>query len=359
MLVPSGLDRKEEARREGTHRCMSWVSKGSLPDLQLRGSGSRRRGSRLPGSKSKRGVSSALGGGSLDASPVGRYRKRGEGEIEREREGRTVRPLIDDQRNLSLALGEVDWKPRRQRSKAVVGGVSTSVLRLNRLLQDLMQRTRRERRRTYAGHECLCLPTCPSRPAVREQRVSPEYARSRFQTREKRRTCCETSFDETGTEYAWDVATCAAAASASSRVRAAILADESSRGVEGRDEEQRSSIAPKVGRTITAPALSPHEYPLDACPLITPPSTLPTYTTRMSLSTPDVFPFPYATPYPIQLQLMQHIYHTLEHSHLAIVQSPTGTVRPPSPPPLLSSSLSSASAFLLTGCLFGGRRAKV
>lgn len=66
--------------------------------------------------------------------------------------------------------------------------------------------------------------------------------------------------------------------------------------------------------------------------LPTPPST---HTTRMSLPTPDVFPFPYATPYAIQLQLMQHIYHTLEHSHLAIVQSPTGTVRPSS---LLSSS---------------------
>lgn len=40
------------------------------------------------------------------------------------------------------------------------------------------------------------------------------------------------------------------------------------------------------------------------------------------------FSFPYATPYSIQLDLMRVVFSTLERSQIAIVQSPTGTVRP-------------------------------
>jgi len=53
------------------------------------------------------------------------------------------------------------------------------------------------------------------------------------------------------------------------------------------------------------------------------------------LPTPAAFAFPYAAgPYPIQLALMQHLYWTLEHGQVGLVQSPTGTVRPDLPPSL-------------------------
>lgn len=49
----------------------------------------------------------------------------------------------------------------------------------------------------------------------------------------------------------------------------------------------------------------------------------------LSLATPDTFPaFPYALPYKIQLDLMQHLYNSIEHKKITIVESPTGTVRP-------------------------------
>lgn len=48
-----------------------------------------------------------------------------------------------------------------------------------------------------------------------------------------------------------------------------------------------------------------------------------------ALPTPEAFPFPYASgPYPIQLDLMRHLYGTLERAEVGIVQSPTGTVSP-------------------------------
>jgi Rad3-related DNA helicase len=51
----------------------------------------------------------------------------------------------------------------------------------------------------------------------------------------------------------------------------------------------------------------------------------------LSLPTPDSFPaFPYDPPYSIQVQLMRHLYHSIEHGKVAIVESPTGTVSIPS-----------------------------
>jgi chromosome transmission fidelity protein 1 len=48
----------------------------------------------------------------------------------------------------------------------------------------------------------------------------------------------------------------------------------------------------------------------------------------LNLPTPDSFPaFPYDPPYDIQTQLMKHVYSTLEQGKIAIVESPTGTVR--------------------------------
>ncbi|KAF7299172.1 Chl1 helicase [Mycena indigotica] len=46
----------------------------------------------------------------------------------------------------------------------------------------------------------------------------------------------------------------------------------------------------------------------------------------LSLPTPSDFPaFPFATPYPIQVQLMQHLYSSIENKKVTIVESPTGT----------------------------------
>ncbi|KAF7297812.1 Chl1 helicase [Mycena kentingensis (nom. inval.)] len=46
----------------------------------------------------------------------------------------------------------------------------------------------------------------------------------------------------------------------------------------------------------------------------------------LSLPTPNAFPaFPFATPYPIQVNLMKHLYSAIEHRKVTIVESPTGT----------------------------------
>lgn len=48
----------------------------------------------------------------------------------------------------------------------------------------------------------------------------------------------------------------------------------------------------------------------------------------LALSTPDAFPsFPYDPPYAIQLDLMRHLYASIEARKVAILESPTGTVR--------------------------------
>ena len=49
----------------------------------------------------------------------------------------------------------------------------------------------------------------------------------------------------------------------------------------------------------------------------------------LTLPTPDIFPFPYAEPYPIQMALMRHIYSSVEAQGVraTVVESPTGTVR--------------------------------
>ena len=45
------------------------------------------------------------------------------------------------------------------------------------------------------------------------------------------------------------------------------------------------------------------------------------------LTTPDIFPaFPYDPPYSIQLDLMRHLYSSIENKKVSIVESPTGTV---------------------------------
>ena len=44
------------------------------------------------------------------------------------------------------------------------------------------------------------------------------------------------------------------------------------------------------------------------------------------LPTPDVFPFPFA-PYPIQVDFMRHLYAAIEARQVAVLESPTGTVR--------------------------------
>ncbi|KAI5988422.1 helicase C-terminal domain-containing protein, partial [Pisolithus albus] len=46
----------------------------------------------------------------------------------------------------------------------------------------------------------------------------------------------------------------------------------------------------------------------------------------LTLPTPDRFPaFPYDPPYSIQVDLMRHLYSSIEHKHVTIVESPTGT----------------------------------
>ncbi len=48
----------------------------------------------------------------------------------------------------------------------------------------------------------------------------------------------------------------------------------------------------------------------------------------MSLPTPESFPaFPFDPPYSIQVDLMKHVYSAIENRKIAIVESPTGTVR--------------------------------
>ncbi|KAJ7695957.1 helicase C-terminal domain-containing protein [Mycena rosella] len=46
----------------------------------------------------------------------------------------------------------------------------------------------------------------------------------------------------------------------------------------------------------------------------------------LTLPTPSEFPaFPYSPPYPIQVDLMRHLYESIEQKKVAIVESPTGT----------------------------------
>ncbi|KAJ7432344.1 helicase C-terminal domain-containing protein [Mycena latifolia] len=46
----------------------------------------------------------------------------------------------------------------------------------------------------------------------------------------------------------------------------------------------------------------------------------------LNLPTPSEFPaFPYSPPYPIQVDLMRHLYESIEQKKVAIVESPTGT----------------------------------
>ncbi|ESK95799.1 chl1 helicase [Moniliophthora roreri MCA 2997] len=46
----------------------------------------------------------------------------------------------------------------------------------------------------------------------------------------------------------------------------------------------------------------------------------------LELPTPEKFPaFPYSPPYPIQVELMRHLYAAIERRQVAIVESPTGT----------------------------------
>lgn len=50
----------------------------------------------------------------------------------------------------------------------------------------------------------------------------------------------------------------------------------------------------------------------------------------LELPTPNAFPaFPYDPPYSIQVDLMQHIYTSIEQKTIAIIESPTGTVSAP------------------------------
>ena len=47
----------------------------------------------------------------------------------------------------------------------------------------------------------------------------------------------------------------------------------------------------------------------------------------LQLDTPDAFPaFPYDPPYSIQVDLMRHLYTSIEQKAVTIVESPTGTV---------------------------------
>jgi len=52
-------------------------------------------------------------------------------------------------------------------------------------------------------------------------------------------------------------------------------------------------------------------------------------TMSLGLPTPAQFPaFPYSPPYKIQIDLMRHLYASIEQSKVTIVESPTGTVSP-------------------------------
>lgn len=47
----------------------------------------------------------------------------------------------------------------------------------------------------------------------------------------------------------------------------------------------------------------------------------------LQLPTPSCFPaFPYGAPYDIQLDLMRHLYTSIEQRKVTIIESPTGTV---------------------------------
>jgi chromosome transmission fidelity protein 1 len=47
----------------------------------------------------------------------------------------------------------------------------------------------------------------------------------------------------------------------------------------------------------------------------------------LTLTPPEVFSaFPYTPPYPIQSDLMHHLYECIEHKKVSIIESPTGTV---------------------------------
>ena len=50
--------------------------------------------------------------------------------------------------------------------------------------------------------------------------------------------------------------------------------------------------------------------------------TLTSDTSLPTLPTPDAFLFPYASPYPIQVQLMQTVFRAVEDRKIAIVSSP-------------------------------------
>jgi chromosome transmission fidelity protein 1 len=48
---------------------------------------------------------------------------------------------------------------------------------------------------------------------------------------------------------------------------------------------------------------------------------------NLHLPTPSEFPaFPYSPPYDIQIDLMRHLYESIESGKVAILESPTGTV---------------------------------
>jgi chromosome transmission fidelity protein 1 len=48
----------------------------------------------------------------------------------------------------------------------------------------------------------------------------------------------------------------------------------------------------------------------------------------LRLPVPNEFPaFPFKTPYEIQVELMKHLYSSIEDRKVTIVESPTGTVR--------------------------------
>ena len=56
-------------------------------------------------------------------------------------------------------------------------------------------------------------------------------------------------------------------------------------------------------------------------------TTTMSQTDTLSLVTPSDFPaFPYSSPYQIQLDLMRHLYSSIEQKKIAIIESPTGTV---------------------------------